>query len=286
VSRLNGNLTWKCPVSGLCRNFPEFAGISRKEARTIGHKSHESQSPPPLWKSLVAEVFGTFALTFVAAGGEVVGKLSHGEVGHAEKAVAPGLLVMAMIYALGPASGAHLNPGATLTFALRRCFPLARLPLYWVAQVGGAVLAALFLRQVLGGAGEIGTSLSRVGEDRAFWMEFALSALLYTVILGVAQRYSLVGPTAAVAVGGTVALCGLFASPISGASMNPARWLGSAIVSGRLENAWIYVVAPLLATLVALVISTCVKVQEDGKEKEAAQGESEGAKTSGDKRAA
>jgi aquaporin Z len=183
-------------------------------------------------RRLLAELLGTFALTLVAAGGEVIADISGGEVSHAARIVAPGLLVMAMIYTLGSQSGAHFNPVVTLAFTLREDFPWKRVPGYWDVQLVGAILAALLLRMLFGLAGHLGATVPHHGTTEALVMEIVLTFLLITVILGTATNHRLTGPNAALAVGGTIALCGLFAGPISGASMNPARSLGPFLVSG------------------------------------------------------
>ncbi len=149
----------------------------------------------------------------------------------------------------------HFNPAVTLAFALRRDFPWRRVPGYWAVQIGGAVLAVLLLRAILGPVGDLGATRPHHGTLAAFGMETVLSVLLVTVILGTATNHHLVGHNAALAVGATIALDGLFAAPISGASMNPARSLGPALVSGQLADAWIYVAGPLLGALVAVGVA-------------------------------
>lgn len=206
-------------------------------------------------RRLFAELLGTFALTFVAAGGEVIAVISGGLVSPAARAVAPGLLVMALIYTLGSQSGAHFNPVVTLAFTLRQDFPWRRVPGYWGAQVVGAVLAALLLRVLFGLVGHLGATLPRHGAIEALVMEVVLTFLLVTVILGTATNHRLTGPNAAIAVGGTIALIGLFAAPISGASMNPARSLGPFLVSGQLADAWIYIVGPFAGALLAVGVA-------------------------------
>ncbi len=206
-------------------------------------------------RRLFAELLGTFALTLVAAGGEVIAVISGGEVSPAARAVAPGLLVMAMIYTLGSQSGAHFNPVVTLAFTLRQDFPWKRVPGYWGAQVVGAVLAALLLRVLFGLVGHLGATLPHHGAIEALVMEFVLTFLLVTVILGTATNHSLTGPNAALAVGGTIALLALFAGPISGASMNPARSLGPFLVSGQFGDSWIYIVGPFAGGLLAVLVA-------------------------------
>lgn len=203
-------------------------------------------------RRLGAEFLGTWALTTVAAGGGMIGVLSGGGVGPSARVVAPALLVMAMIYVLGPLSGAHFNPVVTLAFALRRDFPWRRVPGYWLVQVVGAVLAVLVLRAILGPVGDLGATRPHHGTTAAFGMEIVLTGILLTVILGTATDHHIVGHNAALAVGATIALDGLFAAPVSGASMNPARSLGPALVSGHLGDAWIYLAGPLLGALAAV----------------------------------
>lgn len=233
----------------------------------------EQERLPKLLRRLLAECFGTFALTLVAAGGEVIAAVSHGEVSQAARAVAPGLLVMAMIYAIGDASGAHYNPAVTLGFALRRDFPLRWLPGYWAAQIAGAVGAAVLLKTLFGNVAHLGATLPKHGIITALVMETMLTWLLLTVILGTATRYSLVGPNAALAVGATIALCGLFAAPISGASMNPARSLGPMLVTGQIGSAWIYVAGPFAGCGLTLALAWLLHGSGcGGAEQEAAEG--------------
>ena len=170
-------------------------------------------------RRLLAELLGTFALILVAAGGDVIATISGGAVSPAARAVAPALLVMAMIYTLGSKSGAHFNPAVTLAFTLRRDFPWSRVPGYWGAQMVGAVFAAFLLRLLFGLAGHLGATLPHYGTIEAIVMKVLLTFLLITVILGTATNHRLTGPNAAIAVGGFIALAGLFAAPISGASM-------------------------------------------------------------------
>jgi aquaporin Z len=235
---------------------------------------------PAAWsRRLFAELFGTFALTFVAAGADIAGRLSGGEVGPVARAVAPALLIAAMIYALGDVSGAHYNPVVSLGFALRRLFPVSWLIPYWLAQLTGAIVAAGILRILFGDAVAAGVSEPHlVSSGTAVAIETLLTLLLATVILGTADRSRLVGPNAALAVGATIALCGLIAIPLEGASMNPARSLGPALVSGRLGDLWIYLVGPLLGSLLAVGLTVALHGPKagDGKAVEAAQGDQGG----------
>jgi aquaporin Z len=225
-------------------------------------------------RRLTAETLGTLALTSIAAGADVAAQLSGGEVSTAARAVAPALLVMAMIYALGDASGAHFNPAVSFAFAVKGLFPWTWIGPYVAAQLGGALLAALALRTLFGDAAIAGISHPRlIDGGTAAVVEMVLAAILITVILGTADRHRLVGPDAALAVGATIASCGLVALPIEGASMNPARSFGPAVVSGSLGDLWIYVVGPLVGSAIAVVVTMLVHgpAAPDGA-REAAQG--------------
>jgi len=177
-------------------------------------------------RRLLAEGVGTFALTLVAAGANVIAALYPDKVSFAAQVVAPGLLVMVVIYSLGTISGAHVNPFVTLAFALRADFPWRRVWGYWIVQFAGAILAALLLRLLFGVVGHLGATLPKGGIWQALVMEMILTFFLVTVILATATNTQIVGHNAALAVGATIALDGLFAGPISGASMYPARSLG------------------------------------------------------------
>jgi aquaporin Z len=213
-------------------------------------------SPDPAFAvRLGAEAVGTFALTFVAAGGDVTANLTGGDVTPLARAVAPGLLVMAFIYAIGDRSGAHFNPVVTLAFALRRVFPPAWVAGYWLAQLLGATLAAGLLRFLFGDVADAGVSAPNIAPETALVLEIVLTAILVTVILGTADRYQLIGPTAGIAVGATIALCGLIALPIDGASMNPARSFGPALVHSDFDYLWVYVAGPIAGAAIAVLIA-------------------------------
>lgn len=226
-----------------------------REEDKKGEKASSRDSLIDECRRLLAELVGTFALTFVAAGGAVISVLSHGKVSSAASLVAPGLVVMVMIYTLGSESGAHFNPTVTLAFALRRDFPWRQVPGYWIAQFAGAIVAALLLRALFGLTGEVGITRPHYGAISALVMETILTFFLITVILGTATNHKLTGHNAAIAVGATIALDGLFAGPISDASMNPARSLGPFLVSGQLADVWIYMVGPLAGMLLAVLVA-------------------------------
>jgi aquaporin Z len=223
----------------------------------------------------MAEAFGTFALVVVAGGADVAGQLSGGEVGAAARAVAPGLMVAALIYSIGDTSGAHFNPVVTLAFALKGLVPATWLPPYWAAQLVGAIAAAGALRALFGGALDAAVSRPKlVGDGAAVAVEAILTLLLVSIILGTADRFRIVGANAALAVGATIASCGLITLPLEGASMNPARSLGPAIVSGRIEGAWIYVIGPVIGATAAVLLTTFLhgRTDSDGEALEAARG--------------
>jgi aquaporin Z len=225
-------------------------------------------------RRLTAETLGTLALTFIAAGADVAAQLSGGEVSVAARAVAPALVVTALIYALGDASGAHFNPAVSVAFAVKGLFPWTWVVPYVAAQLSGAVLAALALRTLFGDAARAGVTHPRlVDGGTAVVVEMLLAAILITVILGTADRHRIVGPNAALAVGATIASCGLVALPIEGASMNPARSFGPAVVSGSADALWIYVVGPLVGAAIAVIVTTIMHgpAAPDGA-REAAQG--------------
>jgi aquaporin Z len=227
-----------------------------------------------LARRLLAEGFGTFALVFAAAGADTIAAYTGGAVNDVARAVAPALMVGALIYAIADASGAHFNPIVTLSLTLKGLFPARWLPGYWGAQLIGAITAAGVLRLLFGPVSESGVSTPHVDAGTAVAIEAILTALLVSVVLGTADRAKLVGPNAAMAVGATIALCGLIALPLEGASMNPARSLGPAIVSGRLGDAWIYVVGPALGAIAATGLMHLLHGSPDGvKQREAARGE-------------
>jgi aquaporin Z len=252
--------------------------------QTVGHrplplqkarKGNDEPPPPPLWRKLAAEALGTAALTFVAAGAVVIDATSQHAVGHIAKVVVPGLLIMAMIYTVGEVSGAHFNPAVTLAFALRGAIHWAEAGWYWAAQFAGAIGAASILRLLFGPMGALGATLPgrQYTTAQAFITEVILTGLLVLVILGTAQQARLVGPNAALAVGATIALDGLFASPVSDASMNPARSLGPALFGVGIHSVWIYLLAPLLGAAAAVGLSWLIHGAPNQSERRAGEGE-------------
>jgi aquaporin Z len=227
------------------------------------------------WRRIFSETWGTFLLVVVAAGADVVGAMSGGAVTLGMKVVAPGLMVMAVIYFMGSVSGAHLNPAVTLAFAARRNFPWARVPLYIAGQFVGGLAAAGFLRAMFGNIAHLGATIPGRGvtEIQALFMEVLLTTGLVSTILGTASGARNIGSNGALAIGGYIALAGLWAAPISGASMNPARSLAPAVVSGDMKTSWIYIVGPIIGAIVAVGFEWTLKGKATEAGTQAAEGD-------------
>jgi len=233
---------------------PESALSSQQQRMLHGAAIPDFLESAHEWRRLFAETWGTFLLVVVAAGAAVVGARSGGSISLAMKVVAPGLMVMAIIYFMGAVSGAHLNPAVTLAFAARRNFPWSRVPGYIAAQIIGGVAAASFLWAMFGSKGSLGATTpgSGASETMAFFMEVLLTAGLVSTILGTASGARNIGSNGALAVGGYIALAGLWAAPISGASMNPVRSFAPDLIRGNMSTTWIYVAGPVLGALIAV----------------------------------
>jgi aquaporin NIP len=203
-------------------------------------------------RSLLAEAIGTFALVFAGCGAVMVDAKT-GALSHVGVALSFGLVIMVMIYSVGHISGAHFNPAVTFAFAVSRHFPWPRVALYWIAQLAGAVAAALVLRASLGDVAHVGATLPRGSDAQAFLWEAVLTFFLMFVIVAVATDARAVGEAAAIAIGGTVGLDAMFGGPITGASMNPARSLGPAVAAADFTSIWVYVIAPLVGAVLAAV---------------------------------
>ncbi|HWX44485.1 MAG TPA: aquaporin [Solirubrobacteraceae bacterium] len=219
--------------------------------------AYDFDDPSHEWRRLFSELLGTFLLVLAGAGGGVVNAVSHGEVPRGAAVTAPGLTVMAVILFMGAVGGAHLNPAVSIMFWLRRDFPGWRVPGYIVMQLVGATLACLFLDAVFGKVGMLGATEPGPGIHpwQAMLIELVLTAGLVSTILGTASRAQNVGTLAAVGVGGYIVLAGLWASPISAASMNPARSFGPDLVLGDFSNYWVYIVGPLAGGLIAVLFA-------------------------------
>ena len=213
-------------------------------------------------KKLLGEFLGTFALIFAGTGAIVINGASGGAITHAGVALTFGLVVLAMIYTLGDVSGAHLNPAVTIAFAAARRFSWSEVPRYIAAQTAGAFAASGVLRVLFPADANLGATLPAGPAMQSFVLEVILTAMLMFVVLGVSTGAKEKGITAGIAVGAVIALEAMFAGPICGASMNPARSLAPAIVSGNLQHLWIYLIAPVLGALIAVPL--CCGVREPG----------------------
>lgn len=204
-----------------------------------------------LGKRVAAEAIGTFFLVFIGPGAVMVDAYTGGTVGHAGVALAFGSVVTAMIFALGHLSGAHINPAVTIAFWSTRRFPAGDVIPYLIAQCGGAVGASLVLRATLGAVGHMGATRPRIAPGGAFAVEWLLSFALMFVIMAIATDERVSGGFAPIAVGVTVGFCAMMGGPLTGASMNPARSLGPALVGGIWQAHWLYWAAPVSGMVVA-----------------------------------
>jgi aquaporin Z len=235
----------------------------------FANESHE-------WRRVFAEMFGTFLLVFAAAGGPIVNARFGGHaISPAALVIAPGLTVLAVIMFMGAVSGAHLNPAVTIAFTLRGDFPLRRVPLYIVAQFAGAVVATLVVIALVGKQGTAGLTLPGHGVSGGVAMawEVVLTTGLVSVITGTASGAQQIGAMSAIAVGSYISLAGLIGAPVSGASMNPVRSLGPALVLDDWTAWWAYLAGPLLGALVAVGFAQVLRGRGGGEfSRRAAQG--------------
>ena len=205
----------------------------------------------PEYRKYFAEAFGTFFLVFAGTGAIVINQVSGGAVTHPGIALTFGLIVLALIYTVGEISGAHLNPAVTLGFWAAQRFPKASVFPYILSQCAGAVAASLMMRMLFPYNDALGSTLPKGSAWQSFVLEFLLTFLLMWVVLNVSTGAKEKGITAGIVVGAVIALEAMFAGPISGASMNPARSLGPALVSNHLHHLWLYFVAPVGGALAA-----------------------------------
>jgi aquaporin Z len=231
--------------------------------------------PKQEWRRLFSELLGTFFLVLVGAGGGVVNQASNGAIPLAVRVTAPGLMVLGIILFMGTIGGAHLNPAVSLSFAARGDFPWRRVPGYILMQLLGSTLACLFLWALFGkiaglGATEPGPGFSAA---QAMWTEMILTVGLVSVILGTASAAQNIGPLSAIAVGAYIVLAGLWAAPVSGASMNPARSFGPDLATGDFSNYWVYIVGPIVGGLIAVGFAFILRGRSDVGGAKAAQGE-------------
>ena len=213
-------------------------------------------------KAAAAEFIGTFALVFAGTGAIVINEVSGGAITHVGVALTFGLVVLAMIYAVGDVSGAHLNPAITFGFWLARRLPAKNFTSYVAAQIGGALAASLLLKVLFPANPLLGTTQPAGTAWQSFILEIVLTAILMFVVLSVSTGAKEKGMTAGIAVGAVIGLEAMFAGPICGASMNPARSLAPALVSGQLNALWVYLLAPVLGA--TLAVPVCCLVHETG----------------------
>ena len=233
---------------------------------SVIHPIEDFQDPKQEWRRLFSELLGTFFLVLVAAGGGMMSEAFPNTISRAAAVTAPGLMVMAIILFMGKVSGAHLNPAVSLAFAARGDFPWVRVPGYIVVQLAGATLAALFLHSVIDVSATFGSNYPASGYSNmaAFWMEFILTLGLVSVILGTASGAQNIGIVGAFGVGAYIALAGLWGSPISGTSMNPARTFGPDLVGRDWTAYWVYVAGPIAGAAVAVVVGFVLRGRGGG----------------------
>jgi len=210
-------------------------------------------------KTYLAEFIGTFALVFCGTGAIIVNEVIPGSVTHVGIAITFGLIVMAMIYALGEKSGAHLNPAVTIAFTVNGNFPVKEMGPYIISQLTGALAASGILKMLFPSSVLLGATIPSGSNMQSFVLEFILTFFLMLVIINVAKGSKEQGLFAGIAIGSVVLLEAMFAGPVCGASMNPARSLGPAIVSGEIKQVWIYITAPILGAITAIVIYKLIK---------------------------
>ncbi|MBT7425783.1 MAG: MIP family channel protein [Flavobacterium sp.] len=210
-------------------------------------------------KNYIAEFIGTFAMVFCGTGAMTINEVTGGDVTHVGIGITWGLIVMAMIYAFGEISGAHFNPAVSIAFAYAKKFSWKEVPKYIFFQIAGAFAASLLLMWLFPKSELLGATIPSVDVWRAFVLELILTFFLMVVIINVSTGSKETGMMAGIAIGGVVLLEALFAGPITNASMNPARSLAPNIVSGNIEGLWLYILAPIIGALLAVVSCKFVK---------------------------
>jgi aquaporin Z len=259
-------------MSAVAKNEPH----SQEAIHEKGHREFLDTSRE--WRRLFSEAWGTFLLVLTAAGASMIVVKSGGKVSYGMAVTAPGLIVMIVIYFMGSVGGAHLNPAVTFAFAVRRNFPWRRVPGYMLAQLAGGIGAALFLRMLIGDVYEIGATTpgEGVGPLQALAVEAVLTTGLVNTILATASGARNIGTNGAIAIGGYIAVAGIWAGPLSGASMNPVRSLAPDLMRGDFGTTYIYIVGPLIGALVGVGFEWILKGPPTPHGSHAAQGDPDG----------
>ena len=213
-------------------------------------------------KRFISEIIGTFALVFCGTGAMVINDFTGGTVTHVGVAITFGLIVLGMIYAFGDISGAHMNPAVTIGFAYAKKFPWKEVPAYVLAQLIGAFLASGILLYLFPESQTLGATVPGLSALKVFILEIILSFFLMVVIINVSTGSKEIGVVAGIAIGSVVLLEAMFAGPITGASMNPARSIAPAVVSGNIADLWIYIFAPIIGCVLAVVTCKLVKYEQ------------------------
>jgi aquaporin Z len=248
-----------------------MVGSVERDLVALGHFADPSRE----WRRLIAELVGTFLLVIVGAGGGVINAYSNGQIARAAAVTAPALMVVAIILFMGAVSGAHLNPAVSVAFALRGDFPWRRVPAYIVVQLMGATAACLLLWAMFGKIGQLGATEPGPGVSilLATSMEALLTFGLVSTILGTASGAQNVGPMSAIAVGGYITLAGLWSSPVSGASMNPARSFGPDAALWDFSHYQVYLIGPFVGAGLAVGLAWLLRGPGgDASARRAAQG--------------
>jgi aquaporin Z len=237
------------------------------EAESLDRALQDFADPSQEWRRLFSELLGTFFLVLVAAGGGMMGHAFPNTISRTAAVVAPALMVLGVILFMGKVSGAHLNPAVSIAFSLRGDFPWRRVPGYILAQLAGACLAAWFLQATVHVSSSYGANYPASGFSgfNAFVMETVLTFGLVSVILGTASGAQNLGVIGAIGVGGYIALAGLWGSPISGASMNPARTFGPDAISADFTSYWVYVAGPILGAVFAVGVAFILRGRGGGR---------------------
>jgi len=257
----NSTASWSSVFSDVVHG--RFRHIPRGIVESMNDFDDSSQE----WRRLFSELLGTFFLVLAAAGAGMMGQAFPETISRTAAVIAPALTVLAVILFMGKVSGAHLNPAVSIAFALRGDFPWVRVPGYIIVQLVGASLAALFLQAVIPVSASFGSNYPASGytDGAAFLMELVLTFGLVSVILGTASGAQNLGIVGAFGVGSYIALAGLWASPISGASMNPARTFGPDLASGDFSSYWVYVVGPIAGAVVAVGVAYVLRGHGGGR---------------------